>query len=565
MEPLTCSSCDDSNVNLYSCECCAIDSDECSNDIQKELLCDLCVASHVKKGHDVKTAKGQVPVMCETHKILHTLYCKTCDVTYCTKCSKIHSQHELGDIEERVAELKKKVFEILTEFELDEKPLRAKKESIIEQKVCHDSEQNQLKERFLEEMEKLKEAGLKVIEKNSRIFSEKEQKVVEVIDKVVEMQQSARNLLCHDNSMLIKDFGQLQDLAVKCRTASEMVLAEDYAYNSCNYSDFVKDLSDIMSKLMPKLETRLTAVKSAEGGLSEILNSEAPLGCIGTKRLTTEHYAYKLGYLSFDESNYEITTKYFSTHRLLVKNGNLTTEEVIITYDGKIFGARQKACLPFDKEIKALYFNDEMSILIVRSARGFILINENVKSKLYEAKSVDFEVFEGFLCAYIYNDQIHQCYWKSAEKQIHFSHNNASFKCHQAPKLLSSQTNPFVCLLTDENNIFIYCIEENEHYNINFTVHQIELVDHVCLHDLDELKVYIWSNSSKSVTKLKDKRNRIQRVKKFCWSCPTQPLVDKSETPPHVLLPAVADENSDLKSSYHYVYAVLQGYSASER
>ena len=84
--------------------------------------------------------------------MLHSLYCKTCDVTFCSKCTSDHSKHELGSSAQRACEIRKELFEILTESEKNEKPLRVKKESVIEQKVRHSSEQDKLKDTFIKEV-----------------------------------------------------------------------------------------------------------------------------------------------------------------------------------------------------------------------------------------------------------------------------------------------------------------------------------------------------------------------------------------------------------------------------
>ena len=78
----------------------------------KQLLCDSCIAPHVSKGLNVKTAKGQTPLICDSHKKLHNFYCRSCDCTFCPKCLVAkHANHEIGSIEERASELKKEVLD----------------------------------------------------------------------------------------------------------------------------------------------------------------------------------------------------------------------------------------------------------------------------------------------------------------------------------------------------------------------------------------------------------------------------------------------------------------------
>ena len=122
---LKCSSCDDVEAELYYCDTCD-QSKEFSNENQRELFCDSCLSPHVKKCHEVRTTKGQVPLVCSDHRKLHSSYCKTCDTTFCPNCIRGHRSHEMGILDERAMEIKK-VFEMLTRLELSEKPMKTKR------------------------------------------------------------------------------------------------------------------------------------------------------------------------------------------------------------------------------------------------------------------------------------------------------------------------------------------------------------------------------------------------------------------------------------------------------
>ena len=91
---LKCTSCGEVENELYYCETCDQIA-ECSNDVTKEVLCESCISPHVKKGHDVKTPIGQVPLVCVDHKKLQNQYCIKCDVTFCGNCAEKHSEHKI--------------------------------------------------------------------------------------------------------------------------------------------------------------------------------------------------------------------------------------------------------------------------------------------------------------------------------------------------------------------------------------------------------------------------------------------------------------------------------------
>ena len=562
MESLTCFSCDDGSVNLYSCESCAIDSDECSNDIQKELLCDFCVAPHVKKGHDVRTIKGQLPMICDTHKVLHTLYCKTCGVSYCSKCSKGHSKHELGDIEERATELKKEVFEILTELELVEKPLRGKKKSIIEQKVCHESEQQQLKEQFFKEIDDLKNAGVKLIEKNCGLFSDKEATIVGTIDEAVDLQQKARNVLSLDNSMLINEFKELQDLSLMFRKVSKDVIAEEHACNSCSVAQLVNDFADFKMKLMTKMVSNVTSTKCEQFGEMGEGQQSINLG-----RLDVEEFSFgQRCVIAFDSNNWTTKEALF-THRLLIGKGELRIDQVELNRFEKIECTKELACLPFDKKVEAVYFDDMMSNVFVRTAEGLIIhVNKKEGSDSYVIQKEFPIAVNGLICPYVYHKQIHQCYWSSADRKVRFSHDKeAVFSCSVYPTLISPHVYPFFYFLK-KKDILIYDTALKEQYKISFNVHKVESVDRVNLYCTDgKLTIFLWSESSKSITKLTININETWNVNKLYWTHPTSYLMDRSGAWPNFrFLPAVREDCNDEESEYRYIYAVFDDAGVSQ-
>ena len=153
-----CYSCGETESELYYCETCS-NLEESSN--EKEVLCDLCVGPHIGSSHKVLTSKGQEPLICQHHRRLHNQYCLTCDVTFCAKCIKDHTQHKIGIMEERVIEIKKEVFEMMSKLESVEKPLRAKEESVSVVRTTHQTEQVKLTELFENEIEKARQVGSK--------------------------------------------------------------------------------------------------------------------------------------------------------------------------------------------------------------------------------------------------------------------------------------------------------------------------------------------------------------------------------------------------------------------
>ncbi|XP_075264822.1 uncharacterized protein LOC142356973 [Convolutriloba macropyga] len=143
-----CDQCNNETTELFHCETCNRSRED--NPSEKELLCDVCVGPHLQRGHLILDRKGYGPLVCPEHKLLQQEYCRTCDLTFCSKCTRKHSKHEFDTLEKRGSELRGQVFEMITELELGEKPLRLKKEEMSD--VIESHKKEQLKRRFTQKL-----------------------------------------------------------------------------------------------------------------------------------------------------------------------------------------------------------------------------------------------------------------------------------------------------------------------------------------------------------------------------------------------------------------------------
>ena len=550
MESGNCGLCGESGVNLYYCENCPAESDECTNEVHREHLCDSCITAHVKREHDVKTVKGQVPLICDTHKMLHTLYCKTCDVTYCSKCSKGHSKHELGDIEERATELKKEVFEILTEFELSEKPLRAKKESIIEQEVCIESEQNELKKCLLKEIEDLKDAIVKVIDENCRLFAAHKLKADSEIDICVDLQQQARNLLSLENCSLIQKFKDLDDSSSKYRKQSERILCEELTHSSCNFTDIKRKFSNFKNEIVLEVTSIL---KTCE---KNSVNDPREMNFATAKSENIQHYS----------SFFDFSSRIMNSRRLVIEESQFKIQKVVAE-EGCVKCVEEMACFTFDKNVEAIYFNSSMSRLVVQTQEDFSVVY--VDNNGYKIDHANFQPMNGYICPYVHKNKLHQCHYDANEKVIRFTHDTGIFyNCSHTPELISYQVLPFVCLLTDNNDVLICKLSQKEFHSIPFDVHKVSSVDYVQVYYsgfmfLRIAHLLIWSVKKKSITilLLKNKLWKVDQI--IYWSDPVQIMTTQFSYPSATVqfLPAVKKRNSGQETTdddLRYVYGVLR-------
>ena len=80
-----CNSCCESfeNEDIFKCLTCM----DCVDDTQGvSFHCDVCIAPHVRKGHEVLDHKSLKPAFCADHKILCSMFCTKCEDLLCTNC-----------------------------------------------------------------------------------------------------------------------------------------------------------------------------------------------------------------------------------------------------------------------------------------------------------------------------------------------------------------------------------------------------------------------------------------------------------------------------------------------
>ncbi|XP_075260904.1 uncharacterized protein LOC142352287 [Convolutriloba macropyga] len=542
MNCFKCSSCDETNERLYSCDSCLDDSEECSNEAQKELFCDLCVVPHVKKGHDIKTAKGQVPLICETHKMLNSLYCKTCDVTFCAKCTSNHSKHEMGSSSERASEIRKELFEILTKSEKREKPLRVKKESLIEQKVRHASEQDRLKEIFSKEVEKLRTAGMNIIDSNYEIFAQKEKSTVDAVDEVVDLQQKTRNLLSVDDCQLIRDVKKLRESSDKCEQNSKSVLSDKFQCESCDISVVERALQGCAENLKKKLQSKMSPVELVSS--KDIKNTDIDYQSDESEKLMVERYTFDL------ELN-------LPTRRCAFSDCKIKIDEVSADGRGKIIDGRQICSLTFDHNLQNVFFNRDMSIVILQTVEDSLIEIKREKDG-HKSRMVQLEMRKGFICPYIYKNEIYQCYYNWIWNNVYFGHTGVGLKNSDEPRLLSFQVHPYVCLLAGNGDIHVFGDDPREHFRIPRKVHKMRSIDSVNFSKRNVGAIlFAWSDKMKSVSLFCQRpEGMFFPTDKFSWSCPTNLIrLSKPSFPQLWMLPAVEKKSANRSES---VYGVIR-------
>ena len=117
--------------DMYRClSCCKSETDVNENssmaaEDSNDMFCEFCIVGlHLRKKHEIIDYKGYQPAVCATHETLSRLFCKDCQVVFCSACIMNHSSHVFVNISEKSAETRKQVFHHLGDLETLLKPLK---------------------------------------------------------------------------------------------------------------------------------------------------------------------------------------------------------------------------------------------------------------------------------------------------------------------------------------------------------------------------------------------------------------------------------------------------------
>ena len=519
---LTCTSCGESEIELYCCETCD-QIGECSNDVTKELLRESCISSHVKKGHDVRTSKGQVPLVCGDHKKLHNLYCKSCDVSFCPKCLGNHSKHEMGSIDERAIEIKKEVFEMLTTLELDEKPLRAKKEAISEAKSCHEIEQMHLKDLFETKLEELRRIGLKRIDENLGYVEVEQKEITDQIEDLLKLQRRSRDSLAMTSPHLVNDFKGLSSEYKEVCEYREKTLAMVCQVKSCDFSDVTELIDQIGNEVDRKLKTAVTKIDNRWLKRFPVIGFSWP-----NFIFTVEDRIMKIERLEVDGSN--------SLH--LTDVG-----EIEFSHDVKSY------C--------SIYDGNYLCSCIIFTSSGTVFRADISYSNVCLKTKIEVPAFPNLVCPFGYNGQVHWCYLLEDRKVLKFRHNsNLEIQCNSTPRMRSRELGGYRIVLTTENNE-ILIVDPYDFTNelIPRTKHNAEAIDHVTIVGN---WLFIWDVEMKSVTGMRKQNNQWSTQETRRWNDPTQMILFKnSQLSPFRFLPALKCSSGEELFDYHCIALYL--------
>ena len=83
----------------YACRSC--EEKECDLTGTRSWLCNFCVMSHIRRGHEVLDERGYEVSVCSKYKSMIEFYCETCSRLLCGGCLGGHSEHKFVAIHEK--------------------------------------------------------------------------------------------------------------------------------------------------------------------------------------------------------------------------------------------------------------------------------------------------------------------------------------------------------------------------------------------------------------------------------------------------------------------------------
>ena len=527
---LVCSSCDESELELYYCETCS-ESANCTyqSTNERKLLCEICLGTHVRKGHKVATLKGREPLICSEHRRLHSEYCRTRDVTFCPKCLGEHSEHKMGSIDERAIEIKKGVFEMLTKLELDEKPLRAKKESISDLKKIHEGELSDVRGRFEKEIEDLRRIGVKRIDENLKQLEKEEKELVDDIDQVLGLQKSSRDLLSLTSPHLINDFKQVRVGFDKTCRKLEAALSTEYHVETPEFDNLKESVVKFGKEIDEKLKSSFFKTEKKPSEAKKV-----------TKKFTVAGFSYA-NFLATIESGQmklsQITARAFCTLDYKHLGEIEFTDDIVSQY--------------------SVYDGKFLCSCIILSSTKLHRIDVKYSNKCQKTELV-LPTFQCLVCPYIPpysgDDEVYWCYWLQDRQVLKFTHDTSfEIQCSSKPKYSGREIRGWgLCLATENNEILIVYLIRKEHDSIPFSKHRVTPISHVTFL---ANRLFIWSAANKSITFMIPKNNQWNVVETQNWQYATQLISFKhSRLKRFRLLPALEGTSLMDNSDYAFLF-----------
>ena len=491
----TCTNCEDAIplVNIFKCVTC---SDTVIDPAQHlEVFCDGCVISHIKKNHKIADNRGFEPSVCKDHKQLCSEFCKTCEKLCCVKCLRDHIKHEVEPLKKKASEVRAKVFEALTQWELNEKPARAKKESVSATLASRREDAEKLIEYVENQIEEIKVKVVHEIRSKLTGMESSEKDVEAHIKDVVDLQQDLRNVLQSSEGAMIESFTESSAKIELCSNSHKKI--EGLNFDGVSEIAETGSLDADFEKFL--VEIKLQFEKACEAKKSVVLWNKCSRTAGSTK--IKERFFFNLH--DDDESaiEVEIKPKGYKIQKCFIDTGaNIVNEKVITNQLG------------MNSDVEYVFCIYGWWILILFDDKSVIVLEPN------DGKMANFDVhypsMPYYLTPLIVGHKVEWVFWDAATKTLRSTIDQFQIPCDSKPNnmLDSFIEDFFVFFEASKKDVIVLLRHKLAPVSVKvipFPVHQLNVVDCISCREFYSLSlagVYLimWSKESNISKILRD-------------------------------------------------------------
>ena len=479
---------------LFKCTTCMDKQEEATNSV--DFYCEVCIGSHLRKGHTLLDHKSLQPAVCGLHKNLCSLFCSTCEEILCTNCVVKHTNHSIMSVKEKATEARAIVFEMIAELDASEKSVRSTMERINENKETRLNEYEQLVLRVSSVFDQMKQKVLDRIKVDHEKLARLENDSTGNYDFLLNCQKDLRELLSCSEANMVKQLGEK-------KKEVELIKAKQLQLQS----------SEIKG-------TRCTVSENADGLVNKFTDDY--LGNVEMPTIAAFEYITDLqNELGFQESfvhsynciGVEVYYVRSDGNRISVSKCNFADCEDGVKIS-KVEFANYQCDYPVQKlrtyncvgDLPRIMVWTEKEYLVFKVEKEYCNGRINVTYSFTEVKVQLGPTQIPLYFTAVMNDVAHFLYWDKREKQIKQTNKiEVSFRCDSLPRTFNSyKDDMFVHFIDEANNIVEIDTHLCRRNNINEIIKaSLHKVDHISSISFLEDTLIIWSVPASSLTFLR--------------------------------------------------------------
>ena len=503
-----CNSCCESfeNEDMFKCLTCM----DCVDDTQGvSFHCEVCIAPHVRKGHEVLDHKSLKPAICADHKNLCSMFCTNCEDILCTNCLSKHLGHGMVPLKEKAEEVRKKVFELISELDSSEKVISKTKDRLTKDQEKYKSGYEDLVQKVSAQFDRMKQDVLDKIkmEHDKLIKAGKESE--DNLDLLLKCESDLRELLSKSIGFLITEYLGMEK-------TTNAIKETEVKLNKLHVEE---KLHDVASNTLEPLAGEFT-LKCWENIQMPMLKSSADCKAVAVKPKMPVIVKREPGL--FERLESQLAWLRVSHNYFLVYCGKKEMFSVYacgreVTLHQMVFQIPTNKLIKNDKSPSKFIADDniqklfvfpqtlyEKHIILILADHYVLKFDTSSMLFSYSTFNPPFNHIPLMICSV--RQKVDYVYWDSVNEQVRQT-NKESVKIHcssQPAVKMNYMSEYYLFFIADQNCIVrfdtsgsltdVRCIKEDEH-----RVRSIDCVSHCRSYFV------IWSLATQSLTIMKNK------------------------------------------------------------